>query len=347
MTKSKNLVLITIFLCFSFLLTGLCFVGCDKKQLATPQIVYENGTIKWQPVKNAEKYEVKINDQVFITYNCIYDIPLTYNSKDYNVSVKSIGKNINDSDFCKPLIFTARRLTQTPVTVEINSVNTIYISFDKLSGISKYVVKINNKIKGSYSSSYIHVVSSDFQTGENIISVEPDIEKEFYDVIIPAVITVEKSESLPNIRNYKLIDGQIYYGYNYEYIYDTSHLYNGRTNTFTLCNFEENKIPSDGPIVKIYKCYPYRPAAHEYSDKYQLWDRKINDTYNFVKIELFSETEEIIFTKLIEFSGTNDYYSFYIYKNTLNSTPYYIKTTTWGENSLRSNSGLELFKAEN
>ncbi len=350
MTKSKNLILITTLLCFSLFLIALCFVGCGKNQtsapqLTTPQVVYEDGTIKWEPVKNAEKYEVKINGLAITTYNHFYDLPLTETSQDYNVSVKSIGKNNNDSKFCDPLIFNAKMITTTmEVFFWQSSPNclkpNVGISFKEISGISNYIIKINDCNKGTYSTNSINFDSSEFKTGKNIISVEPDIKVEGYDKIVPCCVTVEKSEPLPNIDNYKLIDGQIHYGYNYEYIYDTSFAISGYTNSIALRNYEEGKIVSDGPIIEIYKCIQStRHNLQIYSDKYCISNIKYeNCDYTFAKIEVIAQNGEVLFSQIIDFSSQDTANDFYINKIDLKSEsePDHIKISTWKKDCLAS-----------
>ena len=110
MKKSKYLIIILAFLtCFSFILVGCGGNNDNENTLDTPQITFSNGTITWQQVKNAEKYEYFLNGNIYYTYENIIDLNLTYSEKTFEIKVKAISGNhkFSNSTFSDTLKFTS------------------------------------------------------------------------------------------------------------------------------------------------------------------------------------------------------------------------------------------------
>ncbi len=289
-----------------FLTSILCFSACSNPDttpssptvLSTPVIRYDNGTILWDEVKNAEKYEVSINNEIFITYNCYYNIPVTNDQLPYTVKVKSVSQTMTDSDFSQSLTFSARLLKKiTNVSMNFNHNSDEYTLSWTRSDCEKYTICINQK-KYITENNSLKTKSSDYVTGENIISVQPL--GNTYDVIPEAsTLSVEKSQPFADTSNIRIEDGCLIYGHNS--IYSTNHLPSGKTNIIQISNIEENKIKSDGPIFSAYKVSPPKITNAnldlDRSDS-STWvidiDGIASSDCEWIRIELFSSNDSFI-----------------------------------------------------
>lgn len=226
-------------------------VGCNGiKQLNEPILSYNRGVVSWNAIQGAEKYEVFINDEIFITYDCYYSVPINETSHHYIVKVKAISENTKDSNFSEELSFDAKTIKKIDdLNIDINNnINEVVISWSA-SNCSKYQIFINDKKYESNINSFI-TNSSYYSIGENKISVLPIGSK--YDIIPePIERSIEKSQPLSNTDNIRIENGKLLYGEHS--VYNTDYLPEGKVSKFTLSNIESDKICSDGPMVEYYK----------------------------------------------------------------------------------------------
>lgn len=241
------------FFCFLLICLFLSpiLVSCNEnEQLDDPILSYNMGIVSWDEIEDAEKYEVFINDKIFITYDCCYQIPINEISQHYIVKVKAISENKNDSNFSKELSFDAKIIKKIDdLSININNNNNEVVLSWSESNCSKYQIFINDSKYESTINSFI-TNSSYYSAGENKVSVLP-IGSEFDIIPEPIEQYVEKSQPLPNTYNIRIENGKLLYGENS--IYDTKYLPEGKVSKFVLSNIENNKICSDGPIVEYYK----------------------------------------------------------------------------------------------
>lgn len=258
---------IAAILCLSACTTGK-EISPEPNVLKAPTLSYNNGSVSWKEIKDAEKYEVSINDEIFVTYNCYYQIPVTEQVLSYAVKVKSISQNKIDSDFSKSLTFSARLLKKiTNVSMNFNHKSDEYTLSWKQTDCEKYMIYINQE-KYESASTTLTTKSSDYVTGENRITVQPVGNP--FDVIPEAsTLIVEKSHPFTDTSNIRVENGNLIYGENNIY---TEYIPDGITNNFCVSNIEENKIKSDGPICSVEKVLP--PEIDTYYYGYQSMDSK-------------------------------------------------------------------------
>lgn len=260
--NTKNKIFLKKFICILLTSLFLIFaVACTSmphdsdndenhstaQQLNPPKVFYENGTISWDAVENADKYEVSINNKIFVTYDCFYQLPITKNILFYTVKVKSISESKMDSVFSTPLTFSARLLPEvTNLSMAFNHNADEYILSWNQSDCEKYTIFINeNKFVTEKNNLTTH--SSDYITGENVVSVLPL--GNTYDVIPKATILyVEKSLPFSDVSNIHIENGNLVFGKNQIY---QGYIPEGKTNDFCLSNIEDGKIKSDGPKFAI------------------------------------------------------------------------------------------------
>lgn len=309
----------------------------DTIRLSTPKVSYADGTIYWAEVKNADKYEVSINNTINITYFCNYTLPLSYENQDFEIKVKAVSEDYRDSEFSNTLSFSAKIILPVEtLSVEImNENDRISISWSE-TNCDEYIVSINDKQFSAKSTTFL-TSSDEYIAGMNTISVQP--KGDDYDITpAPATTTVEKSLPLNDLSNIRIEGGKLLYGENS--VYDTSFIPAGENYTFTLSNIEDGKIKSDGPSFTAYKLIQPKitRATKDYYSEYPVIIEGIApDDCKTICYELYS-TEDILIA-----SGTTsfiDYPSreFHINIDDLNSaySPDYVKITSIKEGMINS-----------
>lgn len=309
----------------------------DTARLDTPKISYTDGTVCWDEVQNADKYEVSVNDAINITYNCSYPLPLSYESQDFKIKVKAVSEDYRDSEFSKTLSFSAKIILPIEtLSVEImNENDTVSISWAE-TNCTEYIVSINDKQFRTKSSTFL-TSSDEYISGVNAISVQPEGNE--YDIIPnPATTTVEKSLPLNDMTDIRIEDGKLLYGENY--VYDTSFIPAGENYTFTLSNVEDGKIKSDGPSFTAYKLTQpvITLAVKDYYSEYPVVIEGIApDDCKTILYELYSADSTLITSGTTSFI---DYPSreFHINIDELISdySPNYVKITSVNEGMINS-----------
>ena len=289
---SKMLVLILILVC------NVCiFVGCtktqdiDNYQLDKPMIYCKNGTIKWNKIEKAEKYEVLLNDNVYTTYNCYFDLPLVELSQNYSVRVKSISEIFKDSEFCEILTISAKRINPlNNFNLNISDNNDQALLTWTATNTDNYKIKINRVEYITNKTSFL-TDSSFYVTGDNIISITP-VGTDYDFIPDERIINVVKSEPLQNVNNIRIENGVLKYGESS--VYDTSDIETGKTTNIILSNKRNGEIWSDGPSFEVYKVStPYITHFYKNSDLKQtivVGDIEENCDYVVVKIGQISQT---------------------------------------------------------
>lgn len=333
------------FILFSFIFL-VCAVSCSSQNpdtsenhskpqmLDTPKVSYKNGTVFWDAIQNADKYEVSINNKIFITYNSFYHLPITNNTLSYTVKVKSVSESKKDSYFSKPLTFSARLLPQiTNLSMSFNHIADEYILSWNPSDCEKYKIYINGNINVTENSSLI-THSSNYVTGENVISVFPV--GNTYDVIPEAAtLYLEKSQPFPDVSNIRIEDGNLIYGKNHIY---EGYIPEGKTIDFCLSNIEDGKIKSDGPICSVERVLS--PKMDSYTYGYSSMESNTLISVNFkiiteiscdnVYIELIQNNKVILNSKEHgSIMRGGDGLSYQIWTITIKTNGYYIPHNTY------------------
>lgn len=311
--------------------------GTDNYKLATPKITCANGIIYWDEIKNADKYEVSVNDVIATSYVCSYELPFSADSKDFEVKVKAISEEYRDSEFSKTLSFSAKIILPIEtLSVEImNENDTVSISWAE-TNCTDYMVSINDKQFSTQSTTFL-TSSDEYISGVNTISVQP--EGNDYDIIpAPTTATVEKSLPLNDMTDIRIEDGKLLYGENS--VYDTSFIPAGENYTFTLSNIEDGKIKSDGPSFTAYKLVQpeITRAVKDYYSEYPVVIEGIApDDCKTIFYELYSADDILITsgnTSFIDYPSRE----FHINIDELISdySPNYVKITSVNEGMINS-----------
>lgn len=309
----------------------------DTARLDTPKISYSDGTVCWDEVQNADKYEVSVNDAISITYNCSYPLPLSYESQDFEIKVKAVSEDYRDSEFSKPLSFSAKIILPVEtLSVEImNEKDRISISWSE-TNCAEYIVSLNGKQFSTKSATFL-TSGNEYVAGSNTISVQP-VGSEYDIIPTPATATVEKSLPLEDMTDIRIEDGKLLYGENS--VYDTSFIPAGENYTFTLCNIEDGKIKSDGPYFTAYKLTSPKitVATKDYYSEYPVIVEGVApDDCKTIFYELYSAEDTLITSGTTNFI---DYPSreFHIAIDTLTSdySPAYVIITSVFEGMISS-----------
>lgn len=115
----------------------------EPKQLNAPEISFENGSITWSAIENADKYEIEINGAVEITYSTNYSLHITNNSTHYNVRVKAVSESPSylNSSFSDVLSF-----------------DTYYLASPSVIDITKSNDNVSASVEVDYSSKFLDVL---------------------------------------------------------------------------------------------------------------------------------------------------------------------------------------------
>lgn len=139
----------------------LAVTACQQKpkaeKLATPEPVLasagiDNATIMWKTVKNAESYQVVVDDGAPISASGIsITIQNLKSSTTYSLKMKAVAPSGStewlDSDFCAPISFTTagKTVLATPVLTVSNIVSGGFtVSWKAVKNAEKYVYKVGD-----------------------------------------------------------------------------------------------------------------------------------------------------------------------------------------------------------
>ena len=138
--------------------------------LDTPLISYNKGIISWNEIPNADKYEVSIDNQIFVTYQNKYELSVGYNSESHDAKVKAISEKPN---FLK-LSFETRQLSPSYFSFSISNADkrSAHLNIQSSdSEIEFYKIYINNNYIDNFATKEITLQNELFSVGENIISL--------------------------------------------------------------------------------------------------------------------------------------------------------------------------------
>ena len=170
MKSIKRLFIVSIIIICSFII-----IGCSNKnnntspepqgpiKLSAPILTWDNGTISWNAVDNATKYEVSLNNEITYTYNTSINVDISNNIKHYDVKVKSISEDLNyiNSNFSEELKFdTIKLYTPNNLLYKINH--------------SEHKVLLSWRVKDLYADSYELYINGNYHS--SIPSNEIDIQ---------------------------------------------------------------------------------------------------------------------------------------------------------------------------
>ena len=190
----------------------------DPTQLNTPTVQFDKGTITWNKVNNAAKYEVLVNGELITTYNTFFTLNgIKLTPTEYTVQVKAISENPDylNSEFSTELKFDTYILPAViidkvgyPLQSPYDNNRSITELLINKNGADYYRIYINGLYIEENSSSILHLYSSQFETGYNTLEIY-SYSKYSYDVDGDKVsLTVYKNPAYSNIR---FEDGDILY----------------------------------------------------------------------------------------------------------------------------------------
>ena len=224
-------------------------------RLSTPAVHFDKGTIAWNKVKNATKYEVLINDEVTITYNTSLTLAgITLTPTEYTVQVKAISENPKylNSQLSDELKFDTHQLS--PVAVQdieyVKPYSEVSVTLSNFYGdfINIY---INNIFFEQITTPTFNLSNSPFNSGYNTLTFISGSKNPYILNSVPVDIKIYKNN---DFYDAKLEDGKILCrktaDSSYE-IYDTSKL-SGGSQTINIENFSYPGIMQ--PYAKIIFC---------------------------------------------------------------------------------------------
>lgn len=322
----KNKVISLLLIFFTFFL----FSGCNppnntniiqpyEKYLSPPIISYSKGLISWNKIEQADKYEISINDEIFVTYNTYYKLNVSESLSKYTVKVKSISENKNyyNSFFSSPINFETFSLSTPNISNAYFDDDKSYVSFDIYQKDAEfYNLYINNEFIKAFNENTFKINKEQLHSGQNEITVHACVNDPY---ICDSYNTLDifKNNDYLNLR---IQDGQLIYTENNEdMIYDTSTFPAGIYDTVIYNNNYMPGIyfPSNGALFTIKKlfsaqvleCYfikkpqNFQPLSQIYlkiqnysfgCDKIEIITNEYLDVHNSYTTDSFTTTDTYI-----------------------------------------------------
>ncbi len=291
--------------------------GCNNEnnlsqtQLSIPSPYFEDGTISWEPIDNASKYEYDLNGQVFTTYSNSVNLDISSTLASYSFKVKAISEDANykNSEFSNVLEFDSLKLSTPSISsVNIdNDTNTVKVNLGypiyQQEYIENIIFFINDNqrctIKASELSqensfTYFYQLPGElFSAGENKLSLMYRNTSEYIlDSEISQTVTILKNHPHENVR---VEDGLIKYGDDFIYTdpngFPDEYDYMLSTQPFYVINYEGNNLRSDAVVVyvdkvrapKISSCtVSYEENMQEITINLQCYDENFNGDKSLV-----------------------------------------------------------------
>lgn len=332
--------LLAIISCFSV------FASCSQNSLDTPTVQYNKGVISWSKIDKANKYELSINDNITITYDNSYTLPVLTVPVKYTIKVKAISetKNYIVSEFSKPITFETYMLPMVETgkfsyNQDMSEV-TIPVSYKG----NRCDLYINEQYIKSNSDTAFTLNNDQFISGENTIELTTSSNNKNICDSVSKRITVYKNFDFDNIE---LKDGDIIGTKDgQEYVCDTSSLPNGESvqiiknclpsdSDITLASkgkeFSVNKLPS--AVIESFSAEKHYDTtitiAFHYDnisyDEIQLSRSLLNQTRTKTAESIVRQDNQIICTFTFEYSSfTYDSYDY----NLIVKKDGYVKATT-------------------
>ncbi len=212
--------------------------------LDTPVVSYNKGIISWDKIPNAAKYEVSIDNQIYITYQNKYELNVSRNYETHNVQVKAISETQNylNSIFSKNLRFETKKLNQCSPRFRNNTGKRsaeLFVDFND-EATDYYKLYINNNFIDDYYEEELTLQNELFSAGENIVSIY-GVSKNPY--ICDSNAVNLKVAKYADFESIEIRNGQLLCSINdTEIIYDTSSFPIGESNQL-IENNEHGNLP--------------------------------------------------------------------------------------------------------
>lgn len=220
------------------------FASCSQNSLDAPTVQYNKGVISWNKIDKANKYELCINDNITITYDNKYALPVLTVPVKYTIKVKAVSETPNYivSEFSKPITFETYMLP-TVETGEFSynqdiSEVTIPVSYKG----NRCDLYINEQYIKSYTETSLTLNNDQFKSGKNTIELKTSTSSKNICDSVSKKIIVYKNYDFDNIY---LKDGDIIGTKDgKEFVCDTTSLPNGESTQII-----KNCLPSDNDIT--------------------------------------------------------------------------------------------------
>lgn len=166
---------------FILIISSTIFVGCgnnddnnntqnaEPTKLSAPVLSWNNGTISWDAVDNAAKYEISLNNEISYTYDTSLNINVTNNLSHYDIKVKSISESLDytNSDFCEELKFDTIKLDKPNLSYTIKH--------------SEHLISLTWNMTNLYADYYELYLNGNFHSTISLDEIETQVnEDEWY-----------------------------------------------------------------------------------------------------------------------------------------------------------------------
>ena len=225
-------------------------------RLQTPVVNVENGIISWVRVINAEKYEIKINNNIFYTEETTYPIEYSNKPVEYSIQIKTIGngKEYLDSLYSENIITTCYQLQKPAnfkykvagldVKVEWYQVECDYyvLSVNDIETVVLEQKQEGNQI--TINRSYT-IPNSAFVTGKNNLSIRAASNQKNTIDSDCATLTATKN---PPYADIKIENGSVIDDFGKLHFFTGSGYYNQK-----FYNFKDGNIPSNATQFAFFR----------------------------------------------------------------------------------------------
>lgn len=309
---------VKIICCLIFL--SLVFCSCNKTEpqlhppvkLETPIVKYEKGVISWNKVKNADKYELSINNRIEISYDTQYFLDVTTESKLYYVKVKAIteSEKFLNSDFSTTFSFHTFALPTPFITSsEYNEEKTeaTYIINFETNIADYYKLFINNNYICQFDQNNFIIKKQQLINGSNHVVIQACSNNAF---ICDSFYEFELIKQ-HNYEDFRIQNGNLIYSkYNTDFIYNTDSFLPGEYEIIIINHESSSPYPffdfsSDGSLVTIKKLFSPKVLDCRYI-KEQDSSQTLFQIY--LKLELFGPACNRIEIITNEYSDTHKSY---------------------------------------
>ena len=324
-----------------------CISPIFPKSLETPKISYYKGVVSWNKIINADKYEISVNDDIFITYKTSYELSVTNEIIRYIIKVKAISESFDyiNSEFSSILEFNTVILDKPSISEASFNEERTEASFSISHDLANNCLYISN-----FTDKHFVLKQSQLNIGVNDITIQACV-KDPYICDSKQSFIVTKNDDYTNLR---IENGQlIYTENNKDKIYNTSSFPSGhynkiiRNDSIALGTY----FASDGieitfnklPPAYVLECYyikkpePFQPICQIYL-KLGNYNSDYDLTYNRIEIIAY-ERSSTLFSKsyMSEIIEPHETYTDYIFQLDNMSNPFCLDIILHRDGYLSSN----------
>lgn len=173
-----------------FLLVTLSIFSCGKNDLlSTPVISIIDNEVKWNKIAKADKYEVKINDDIVLLNDTSYHISVN-DTKEYQISVRAVSNNGKNYSNYSSILKYKKDASELRLGSPVISIDNNTIKWDKVANATSYEVHIGLE-KTSVNENF-YSISSKVLPNTSIFVIAKDSSNSFLDSLASNIIKYSK-----------------------------------------------------------------------------------------------------------------------------------------------------------